>query len=133
MSFKSCLLISDISKNPEYGPSAFAVLTMFGPGGLLHTAFDHFEFWLEEVPNQPHTYNVCVARERFFTYTDRPPRRVTFQVDPAIVVKCAATGIPVPALPSPTLLALRASCARVAHMSDAVEQFDQIFVGDPAS
>ena len=55
-----------------------------------------------------------------------PPTRVTFRVDPDLEAVCIAKGIPVPALPSPSLLAIRAACARVAHMSGAAEQVDRL-------
>lgn len=63
----------------------------------------------------------------FLTLQPKPYRRVVFQVDPAIVARCQAKGIPAPALPNPALIALRAACARVAHISGAVKLFDQIF------
>lgn len=55
-----------------------------------------------------------------------PPARVTFRVDPDVVAACAANNTELPALPSPSLLAIRAACSRVAHMSGAAEQIDQI-------
>jgi hypothetical protein len=55
-----------------------------------------------------------------------PPQRVTFTVDPDVVAACVANGRPVPALPSPSLFAIRAACSRVAHMAGAAEQADQI-------
>lgn len=51
---------------------------------------------------------------------------MTFTVDPDVVADCKAKGKAVPALPSPSLLAIRAACSRVAHMSGAAEQADQI-------
>ncbi|KAJ6600881.1 hypothetical protein B0H10DRAFT_2082558 [Mycena sp. CBHHK59/15] len=135
-------------KDPTYPASVFAILTMFGLGGVVTKLLDgrvnslhdilamsehwrglfyHFWFWLEKVPNQRNTYNVYGKNEGIFKIQPEPRRRVTFQVDPAIVAKCQATGIPMPALPSPALIAIRAACARVAHMSGAAEQFNQIF------
>jgi hypothetical protein len=104
------------------------------------------EFWLEEVigearnfnfliisitvhtyPHQPNTYNVCAADPTFFTgVTSSPRRRVTFKVDPDVEAACRAKNKPIPALPSPSLLTIRAACSRVAHMAGATEQFDQI-------
>ncbi|KAJ7834816.1 hypothetical protein B0H14DRAFT_2797962 [Mycena olivaceomarginata] len=132
----------------EYAASAMVILKMFGltdkaeslVGGNvnkhfntftmaanLHYFFDHLKFWLEEVIGEPNTYDVCAAKPSFFTRTVGPPhRRVTFKVDPDVEAACRANNKPVPALPSPTLLAIRAACSRVAHMSGAAEQIDQV-------
>ncbi|KAJ7262645.1 hypothetical protein B0H12DRAFT_1103967 [Mycena haematopus] len=102
----------------------FNILTM---GSDLHKAFDRMQFWLEEVPGQTNTYNVCSVGNKIFTLAPPPPPRVTFAVDPDVEAACKADNKPVPALPSPSLLAIRAACSRVAHMSGAGEQIDHIF------
>jgi hypothetical protein len=51
---------------------------------------------------------------------------VTFTVDPDVEAACKAKNKTVPALPSPSLLAIRAACSRVAHMSGAADQVDQL-------
>lgn len=51
---------------------------------------------------------------------------VTFRVDPDVAAACIAKNIDPPSLPSPSLLAIRAACSRVAHMSGAAEHVDQI-------
>ncbi|KAJ7816199.1 hypothetical protein B0H14DRAFT_2845104 [Mycena olivaceomarginata] len=119
----------------EYAASAMAILKMFGLTDKAESLvsgnppiytifFDHLKFWLEEVIGEPNTYDVCAAKPSFFTRTVGPPdRRVTFKVDPDVEAACRANNKPVPALPSPTLLA---ACSHVAHMSGAAEQIDQV-------
>ncbi len=109
----------------------------------LHTAFDTFTWWLEEVKNeaspllvtgmtftnllvQPNTYDVCARAETFFHLLHKPPRRVVLKVDPAAVEYCLANGHPVPELPDSRLIAIRAACARVAHLSGAAEHIEEI-------
>ncbi|KAJ7775824.1 hypothetical protein B0H14DRAFT_333874 [Mycena olivaceomarginata] len=75
---------------------------------------------------KPNTYKICATDPDFFNVMGSPPQRVTFTVDPDVVAACVANGRPVPALPSPSLLAIRAACSRVAHMAGAAEQADQI-------
>ncbi|KAJ6602534.1 hypothetical protein DFH09DRAFT_449335 [Mycena vulgaris] len=134
--------------NPEYAAGAMAPLELFGIPEVvqklleanvnelfnvlsmsiqLHTQFDRLHFWLEQIPNKPHHYKVCASNDRFFeVLTDTPRREVVFAVDPDVVARCTAKNIAVPELPDPDLLALRAACSRVAHMSGAAEQYDQI-------
>ncbi|KAJ7825913.1 hypothetical protein B0H14DRAFT_3725706 [Mycena olivaceomarginata] len=92
----------------------FNILTMRSD---LHYVFDHLEFWLEEVIGEA---------SKLPSMGLPPPARVTFRVDPDVVAACAANNTELPALPSPSLLAIRAACSRVAHMSGAAEQIDQI-------
>ncbi|KAJ7084830.1 hypothetical protein B0H15DRAFT_923519 [Mycena belliarum] len=129
------------------GASAMAILTMFGftnsaenlVGGNvekhfniltmaenLHRLFDRMEFWFEEVIGEANTYKICAADPDFFDVLGAPPQRVTFTVDPDVVTACEAQGRPVPALPSPSVLAIRAACSRVAHMAGAAEHADRI-------
>ena len=56
----------------------------------------------------------------------RPATCVTFKVDPDCAAFCKENGAALPELPSRDLIVLRAACARVAHMSGAAEQIDQI-------
>ncbi|KAJ7054442.1 hypothetical protein C8F01DRAFT_1221382 [Mycena amicta] len=135
--------VQDGDKVSKYAASAMAILETFGVVGkvenlvggnvnkhfnilsmseTLHRLFNRIEFWFEELD----TYNICAADPDFFTVLGSPPKRVTFKVDPALVKDCTDNGKPVPALPSPSLLAIRAACSRVAHMAGAVEQADQI-------
>ncbi|EGO29879.1 hypothetical protein SERLADRAFT_445648 [Serpula lacrymans var. lacrymans S7.9] len=99
------------------------VLTM---ASSLHSAFDHFEFWLEEVPGESNTYNVQASNDIFFRYAERPPRRVKFQLDPEMVADFRKRGLPPPELPDRNLIAIRAACARVAYKSGAAEQINQV-------
>ncbi|KAJ7899753.1 hypothetical protein B0H13DRAFT_2518435 [Mycena leptocephala] len=107
----------------------FNILTMRSD---LHYVFDHLEFWLEEVIGEAsklpseNTYNVVSPQNNVFQMGLPPPVRVKFRVDPDVVAACAANNTELPALPSPSLLAIRAACSRVAHMSGAAEQIDQI-------
>lgn len=52
--------------------------------------------------------------------------RVTFRVNPDVEEACAKKKKPVPALPNRQLLAIRAACSRVAHISGAIEKADEI-------
>ncbi|EKM76054.1 hypothetical protein AGABI1DRAFT_131574 [Agaricus bisporus var. burnettii JB137-S8] len=97
-------------------------LTMTGD---MHTSFDQFIFWLEEVEGELDTYDVVSIVDDFCQATDARSR-VTFKVDPAVVKDCESKGISLPDLPDPDLIAIRASCARVARISGAVEQNDEI-------
>ncbi|KAK7021198.1 hypothetical protein R3P38DRAFT_3543321 [Favolaschia claudopus] len=144
-----CAHIFSDSAKEEYAASAIAILTMFGLhasgnkesliGGnvnkhfnlitmvdSLHTLFHRLEFWFEEVIGEPDTYDICSSDAEFFAVVPAPPRRVTFAVDPDVAAVCKAQGKDAPQLPSPALLAVRAACSRVAHISGAVEQADQI-------
>ncbi|KAJ7072883.1 hypothetical protein C8F01DRAFT_973337 [Mycena amicta] len=139
----------DGDKVTDYTASAMALLRMFGltneaeilVGGNVNRHFNIFlvvdglhyfynclEFWLEEVfGEEPNTYDLCAANPTFFARQATPPhRRITFEVDPKVVADCEKQNKPVPALPSPSLLAIRAACSRVAHRAGAVEQADQI-------
>ena len=57
----------------------------------------------------------------------RPATCVTFKVDPNCAAFCKANDTELPELPSRDLIGLRAACARVAHMSGAAEQIDQLW------
>ncbi|KAJ7166287.1 hypothetical protein C8R43DRAFT_1162659 [Mycena crocata] len=131
----------------DYAASAMAILRVFGldskaeslVGGNvhkhfniltmrsdLHHLFDHLDFWLEEVIGEENTYTIVSIKNKVFKVGLPPPTRVTFRVDPYVVTTCTASKTNLPALPSPSLLAIRAACSRVAHMSGAAEQVDQI-------
>jgi len=100
---------------------------IFTIAGTLPYFWNHLEFWLEEVIGEPNTYTVCAANPDFFTSIVGPPRRcVTFTVDPDVEAACRTNNKPVPALPSPSLLAIHAACCRAAHMAGAVERVEQI-------
>ncbi|KAJ7364853.1 hypothetical protein DFH08DRAFT_840151 [Mycena albidolilacea] len=137
----------DSDKKTDYAASAMAILEMFGLNAQaeslvgrnvhkhfniltmrsdLHHLFDHLTFWLEEVIGEKNTYKVCSVRDKVRTLPSPPPERVTFKVDPKLEAECWAAGKEPPALPSPALLAIRAACSRVVHMSGAAEQIDQI-------
>ncbi|KAF7299234.1 hypothetical protein MIND_00872100 [Mycena indigotica] len=127
----------------NYAASALAILEKFGMNSemllgtnvhrtfntismsaALHGLFDTLHFWFEEDVNaEPNTYNVVTMDPYPIAFL---PARVTFTVDPHALADCATQGIPVPSLPSPTLLAIHAACCRVAHLSGAAEQADQI-------
>ncbi|KAG6907477.1 hypothetical protein DXG01_008767, partial [Tephrocybe rancida] len=143
------------AKKQEYAATAFAILDMFGIGdnvralyggevnGLhnvitlsqdLHSEFDTFQFWLEPVPGgQKHTYNVCSSLP-LTDYVIPLPKRVTFRVDPAAAALIEEQNEQLGPgeekkrldLPDPTLIAIRAACARVARMSGAAAQADKI-------
>ncbi|KAJ7203480.1 hypothetical protein B0H12DRAFT_1035521 [Mycena haematopus] len=135
-----------VSRQAPILPIALAILQMFGLEGMaqqllgkrvnnlwnamtmcvhLHKDFNQLLFWLEAVPNLEHTYNV-VARhpETFFRQVPKPPRTVTFRIDPEAVRDCEHNNISphLLELPDPQLMAMRAACARVAAMSGASDQ-----------
>ncbi|KAH8082008.1 hypothetical protein BXZ70DRAFT_901214 [Cristinia sonorae] len=91
----------------------------------LRIEFDRGNLWFEPVNDQPDTYDVVYDK---YTNTHvRPfPDRVTFILNPDIVHACQQKGIQPPALPSRMLLATRAACSRVLHMSGAAEQINII-------
>ena len=57
----------------------------------------------------------------------RPATCIAFKVDPDCAAFCKENGIALPEFPSRDLIGLRAACARVAHISGAAEQIDQIY------
>ncbi|KAF7318116.1 hypothetical protein HMN09_00319500 [Mycena chlorophos] len=84
----------------------------------LRIHFSRLQFWLEPVHDQPNTYDVNPSPRLapvFDTLVPRPRSRITLSGSGS------AAG---PVLPDPTLLAMRALCARVVHASGAVEQWD---------
>ncbi|KAJ7761762.1 hypothetical protein B0H16DRAFT_1455962 [Mycena metata] len=93
--------------------------------GLRHL-FDQLDFWFEEVVEEKNTYDIISHNDVVFRQFAAPPRRVTFRVDPTLVAACNAAGSETPKLPSPALLALRAVCSLIAHMSGAGAHGDQI-------
>ena len=76
---------------------------------------------------QVNTYNVCTRpRSRIFGLAAKPQKQVTFSVPDYVIRECEAKENQVPALPDPDLIALHATCARVAWMSGAAELFDML-------
>ncbi|KAJ7195047.1 hypothetical protein GGX14DRAFT_537304 [Mycena pura] len=84
----------------------FNILTMRSD---LHYVFDHLKFCLEVI-GEENTYNIVSPQNIVFQMGLPPPR-----ASPA----CTANNTELPALPSPSLLAIRAACSRS-------EQIDQI-------
>ncbi|KAJ6447596.1 hypothetical protein C8R45DRAFT_188240 [Mycena sanguinolenta] len=132
---------SGARSDDEYAASVTAILNLFGLEsmadaflgnrannlfnvmtlcGSLQTLFDQFFFWLEAIPGEEHTYNLVPRNPHiFFRSVPTPPRQVKFAVDPQSAIGCE---VPLD-LPDPELLALRASCARVAAKSGAADQW----------
>jgi hypothetical protein len=52
---------------------------------------------------------------------------VKFEVDAQALDECLRKGVPPPKLPDPSLIAIRAAVARVAHMSGAAEHRDALW------
>ncbi|KAH8834085.1 hypothetical protein DL96DRAFT_1579392 [Flagelloscypha sp. PMI_526] len=95
----------------------------------VHRFFEQLNMWLEEVADMPNTYDIVVppsARRIFDKMYHRPPSRVTLRVAEELLQECAEHNITPPALPDPKLIAIRASCARVAHLSGAAAQIDEL-------
>ncbi|KXN92709.1 hypothetical protein AN958_06987 [Leucoagaricus sp. SymC.cos] len=128
----------------DYAATVFAMLEMFGLGEKakslyggqvnslhnvitmahdVHIAFDSFRLWLEPVAGQENTYNVC--GKLLHVFSTPIPARITFSVDPAAAAAAKAMHKNL-MLPDPSLIAVRAACARVANLSGAAEQADQI-------
>ncbi|KAF7336433.1 hypothetical protein MSAN_02297300 [Mycena sanguinolenta] len=101
----------------------FNILTMWGD---LNHLFDMLIIWLEEVDGEENTYKIVSSNEKLLSLMGPLPERVTFRVDPDLVRACNERNTAVPTLPSRSLLAVRAACSRVAHLSGAVEQVQQI-------
>ncbi|EDR00729.1 uncharacterized protein LACBIDRAFT_295751 [Laccaria bicolor S238N-H82] len=104
----------------------FNILTMRAE---IHSLFDQLQFWLEEVIGEENTYKIVAIDNQLFWALAGLQQKlecVTFRIDPDVVTACKAKNINPPSLPSPALLAIRAACSRVAHMSGAAEHIDQI-------
>jgi len=135
----------------DHAATAFAMLKMFGLEQLveslngkgmhslgniitmdmgLHRCFDRLQLWLEPqttaTTTTVNTYTVCVKLDEIFRLVAKPQEQVTFSVPDDVIRECEARGKPIPALPDPTLIALHAACARVAHMSGAAEYLDML-------
>ncbi|KAJ7269087.1 hypothetical protein C8J57DRAFT_1066970, partial [Mycena rebaudengoi] len=131
--------ISDKAEN-FVGGNVNKHFNIFTMATNLHCFFDHSEFWLEEVIGEASNLCWCICISAFYippsaehfdphffsTIVGPPRQRVTFTVDPDVEAACKAKNKTVPALPSPSLLAIRAACSRVAHMSGAADQVDQL-------
>ncbi|KAF5359876.1 hypothetical protein D9756_003615 [Leucocoprinus leucothites] len=128
----------------EYAATVLVMLEMFGLGEKakslyggqvnslhnvitmvhdLHAAFDSFDLWLEPVAGQENTYDVCGKLLQWFSVPI--PSRITFSVDPEAAAAAEAVNKEL-MLPDRSLIAIRAACARVANLSGAAEQADQI-------
>ncbi|KAJ6452240.1 hypothetical protein C8R45DRAFT_1057040 [Mycena sanguinolenta] len=83
----------------------------------LHYLFDRLKFWLEEVIGEENTYKIGSIKDKVFKMGLPVPASVTFWVDPGMVAACTTSKTDLPALPSPSLLAIRAAFSRIAHMS----------------
>ncbi|KAH8804095.1 hypothetical protein DL96DRAFT_1474827 [Flagelloscypha sp. PMI_526] len=124
----SCVI--DMEVNTILGGDANDPQNILTMEHSLYNMFDRFWYWLEEVVDMPNTYDVVVSpasADVFNRSGTRPPSRVTFMVDERCLVECKQQNILPPALPHPKLIALRASCARVAHLSGAAEQIDNMY------
>ncbi|EEB89238.1 hypothetical protein MPER_12689 [Moniliophthora perniciosa FA553] len=127
-------------KRREHAATALAMLKSFGlntlvdtimrcgvhdPTNLLtmvatwHAEFDKLKLWLEATSND-NEYDICVARDGWWQGFPNYPRRVLFVSRPFEIGNETRTL----ALPDPRLLAIHATCARVAHMSGAAEYMD---------
>ncbi|KAF8345054.1 hypothetical protein F5887DRAFT_1197645 [Amanita rubescens] len=128
----------------NYAAAVFEILELFGLGkkaealyggkvnGLhnviimatdLHDAFESFDLWLEPVRGQENTYNVC--GKQLSGYLVPIPSYVTFKVEPSAAAAAEAMNKRL-MLPDQDLIAIRAACARVANLSGAAEQANQI-------
>ncbi|KAF8549144.1 hypothetical protein OG21DRAFT_1421787, partial [Imleria badia] len=136
---------SENSAENHYAAGAMAILECFGlsnfteafkrQGGVhefwnllslepnLHRKFDTLDLWFESTP-QPGRYSVCVSDEYAEGYI-RLFAGPKPHVDGAPMVEFTSQFKELPP-PDPLLLALHATCARVAHMSGAAEFFDRL-------
>ncbi|KAH7919144.1 hypothetical protein BV22DRAFT_1051260 [Leucogyrophana mollusca] len=110
-------------KEKGYAATSFAISSLLGLDeqvrGLLGGQ-TNFPGWLAN------TYDICSPNDEILEFYEKPPRRVTFQVDPNVVAECEKEGISPPDLPDRTLIAIRSACTRVAHLSGSAEQMDQV-------
>ncbi|KAG9308243.1 hypothetical protein JVU11DRAFT_12130 [Chiua virens] len=130
-----------------HAASAMAILRTFGfskfaskfevPGGVhevwnlltlghdVHSLFDHLKMWFEYT-DKPHRYKVCTSHGKYDKYIQHLFAGHDRQVDGApMFVEFNSDYMQAPP-PDPFLLALHATCARVAHMSGAAEVFDRV-------
>ncbi|KAJ7230387.1 hypothetical protein GGX14DRAFT_583037 [Mycena pura] len=102
-------IFSETAREEDYAASATAILKMFGlteslVGGNVHKFF-----------------NILSMQSDLHGFFDQ----LEFKRGD-VEASYKKAGQPVPELPSRSLLAIRAACSRVAHMSGAAEQIDQI-------
>ncbi|KAG6375726.1 hypothetical protein JVT61DRAFT_2571 [Boletus reticuloceps] len=90
----------------------------------LHRRFDALGLWFEHT-QQPGRYKICLSDSLDEGYIRRTFKRPKPHVDgaPMVVEFNSLERAP---QPDPRLLALHATCARVAHMSGAAEFFDKV-------
>ncbi|KAF7978037.1 hypothetical protein HWV62_1925 [Athelia sp. TMB] len=131
-------------KKQDYAAAVSAILEMFGLGSAartlygnevnclhnvitmainLRSAFDSLNLWLEPVPGQENIYDV--RGKLLGRYPVPTPSRVTFSVEPSAAAAAEAVNKEL-MLPDSILIAIRASCARVANLSGAAEQANRI-------
>ncbi|ESK80651.1 hypothetical protein Moror_15514 [Moniliophthora roreri MCA 2997] len=124
-------------KRQEHAATALATLKSFGlntlvdkilqrgvhdPTNLLtmsiswHAQFNSLELWLEGT-STANEYDICVAMEAWWNGYPKHSRRVLFVSRPFTVGNETRT-LP---LPDPQILAIHATCARVAQMSGAAK------------
>ncbi|CAK5281688.1 unnamed protein product, partial [Mycena citricolor] len=118
----------------------FNILTMRSD---LHNLFDRLDFWLEEVAGEASdNQSISIqmtdvsASGRHLQYCFYQRQGIENGPTSSLVrhlpdrsrrgSKLQEESNQSPALPSPSLLAIRAACSRVAHLSGAAEQVDQI-------
>ncbi|ESK81360.1 hypothetical protein Moror_3739 [Moniliophthora roreri MCA 2997] len=125
----------------EHAATALAMLKSFGlntlvdkilqrgvhdPTNLLtmsavwHAQFDKLHLWLEGT-STPNEYDICVAKEAWWNGYPKHSRRVLFVSRP-FEIGSETRIVP---LPDPQILAIHATCARVAHMSGAAKYMDE--------
>ncbi|CAK5282377.1 unnamed protein product [Mycena citricolor] len=92
----------------------------------IHSADVYPELNDRAVADGEDTYNIVSIKGKPLKMGLPLPSCVTFRIDPDVVASCKRNQTNPPALPSPSLLAIRAACSRVAHLSGAAEQVDQI-------
>ncbi|KII89564.1 hypothetical protein PLICRDRAFT_610912 [Plicaturopsis crispa FD-325 SS-3] len=119
--------LGDFADELENGQGVHDLRNVMTMSMVLRTQFDEHNFWLEEVPGQPHTYDIHAPPHSMIPYLVELQgiRRVTFALSQD-VIDAVAPGGPLPPLPDPRLIAVRASCARVARASGAVQQMKQV-------
>ncbi|KAF9013706.1 hypothetical protein BDZ89DRAFT_1076885 [Hymenopellis radicata] len=86
--------------------------------GHLHQYLDDFKAWLEPT-TEDHCYQVRFHRAASAKQFPTLRSPVRFEVNPMV----ASRGLP---LPDARLIALHATCAKVAHMSGAAEHWDSV-------
>lgn len=107
-----------------FAPALRYLPSLAGTSGRLRMSYSYFPFINVFTIFQPHTYDVCCPEANGFQFQSGAlPSRIVLSVNPSPKVQKARVSL---SLPDPKLIAIRAICARVAHISGAAEHENTI-------